>query len=173
MQTTATSNLKPSYWRSACHVVAPDFSRLQASIKRHGFLSPLVIQPNGTIIDGYHRWIIANDCNIKNVPVVVVDIDDIDAMLLHVDMNRYRGAVIAKLLSSLIQQILLSKKYSYDDLRKRMALSDDEFSLLADGSLIKMRNIKEHKYSAAWVPVESKTGEDIFIERPTGLAEQV
>ena len=35
-------------------------------------LHPIVIQKDGTIIDGYHRWTIANEQNMKKVPVNVV-----------------------------------------------------------------------------------------------------
>ena len=48
----------------------------------------------------------------------------------------------------------------------------DEFDVLLDGTLIKMRKIKQHTYSPAWVPIESKNGEDLHIERPTGHSEQ-
>ena len=52
-------------------------------------------------------------------------------------------------------------------------MTSDEFDVLADGSLVKMRKIKQHSYSPAWVPIESTSGEDIRIERPTGHTEQV
>ena len=49
----------------------------------------------------------------------------------------------------------------------------EEFQILLDGSLVKMRKIKQHTYSPAWVPIESASGEDIKIERPTGHSETV
>ena len=54
-----------------------------------------------------------------------------------------------------------------------MSLTSEEFDILAEGSLIKMRKIKQHTYSPAWVPIESNTGEDIKVERVTGHSEQV
>ena len=169
-----TRSLKKSSWHSVCYIVTPDLKRLEDSIETYGILSPIVIKPDGTIIDGFHRWNIALSKGIDKVPVVVVEVDDVEAMLLHIDMNRYRGIVIAKYLSWLIQNVLSSKKYSQNELRKRLALTTEEFDLLAEGSLIKMRKIKQHTYSPAWVPVESKTDEPaIKIERPTGHSEQV
>jgi hypothetical protein len=173
MDYTKVSELRPAKWASACYIVTPDYKRLSESIGTYGILSPIVIQPDGTIVDGYHRWLIANEQSISKVPVVVVDVDDIAAMLLHIDMNRYRGIVIAKYLSRMIQRILSSGSYDHDSLRKRMSMTKDEFDILADGSLIKMRKIKQHSYSPAWVPIESNTGEDITVERVTGHAEQV
>jgi len=109
---------------------------------------------------------------IKKVPVVVVNCDDVAAMLLHIDMNRYRGIVVAKYLSRLMQRIMQSQRYTEEELRTRLGMTYDEFDVLLDGTLIKMRKIKQHTYSPAWVPIESKTGEDLHIERPTGHSEQ-
>jgi len=167
------SKLKPAKWVSSSYVVSPDYRRLTNSIISYGILSPIVCQPNGTIIDGYHRWTVANEQKIKTVPVMVVDIDDIDAMLLHIDLNRSRGVVIAKFLSRMLKKVIASGKYEYDDLRRKLEMTSDEFDVLADGSLVKMRKIKQHSYSPAWVPIESASGEDIRIERPTGHTEQV
>ena len=52
-------------------------------------------------------------------------------------------------------------------------MTQNEFEVLLEGSLVKMRKIKQHTYSPAWVPIESASGEDIHIERPTGHAEKV
>tara|TARA_B100000287_G_scaffold427480_1_gene477191 strand:+ start:2765 stop:3298 length:534 start_codon:yes stop_codon:yes gene_type:complete len=168
-----TSKLKPAKWVSASYVVSPDYRRLTNSIIKYGILSPIVCQKNGKIIDGYHRWTVANEQNIKTVPVVIVDCDDVDAMLLHIDMNRSRGVVVAKYLSRMLKRIIASGKYSYQDLQLKLEMTSDEFDVLADGSLIKMRKIKQHNYSPAWVPIESASGEDIRVERPTGHTEQV
>lgn len=167
-----TSELSPAKWSSACYIVAPDYKRLLSSIDTYGILSPIVIQKNGTIIDGYHRWIIANELKIKKVPVAVVKCDDVEAVLLHIDMNRYRGIVIAKYLSRLMQRVMQSQRYTEEELRTKLGMTYDEFDVLLDGTLIKMRKIKQHTYSPAWVPIESKNGEDLHIERPTGHSEQ-
>lgn len=173
MHMMAISDVKLPKWRSATYVVAPDLNRLTDSIKQFGMLSPIVVQRNGTIIDGCYRYEIAKSLKMREVPVNVVDVDDVDALFLHVDLNRYRGIVVAKFLSWLIQRMIVSDKYSRNDIRRKLAMTGDEFELLSDGSLIKMRKIKQHTYSPAWVPIESKTGEDITIERPTGHSEQV
>ena len=97
----------------------------------------------------------------------------VEAMLLHIDLNRYRGVVVAKFLSRLIRRIYQSGKYSDNKLRKKLGMTQNEFEVLLEGSLVKMRKIKQHTYSPAWVPIESASGEDIHIERPTGHSEKV
>tara|TARA_R100000005_G_C4999789_1_gene206579 strand:- start:2469 stop:3005 length:537 start_codon:yes stop_codon:yes gene_type:complete len=173
MELVKTNELRPADWSSTCYVVKPDYKQLTKSIKEYGMLSPIIAQKDGTIIDGYHRWVIANENRIKKVPVTFLDIDKIEAILLHIDINRYRGIVISKFLSRLIQRIISSGRYSDERLRERMGMTWDEFDVLNEGSLVKMRKIKQHTYSPAWVPIESPTGEDIHIERPTGHKEQV
>lgn len=173
MDFVSTSSIRPPKWTTSCYIVSPDYKRLSKSIDTYGFFSPIVIQKDGAIIDGFHRWTVANELNISQVPVVVADVDDIEAMLLHIDLNRYRGIVIAKYLSRMMQRIMESDRFSEDQLRERMGLGQDEFDILLDGTLIKMRKIKQHSYSPAWVPIESKSGEDIVIEKPTGHSEQV
>ncbi len=176
MQTDSLSctDLKIGGWATSCYVVRPDYKRLLTSIQTYGVLSPLVVQQGtNTIIDGHHRLKAAQELSSTTVPCITVECDDIEAVLLHIDLNRYRGVVVAKFLSNLIGYILETGAYEYDALRDRMALSKEEFDILADGTLVKMRKIKQHSYSPAWVPVESATGEDIGIERVTGHAEQV
>ena len=91
----------------------------------------------------------------------------------HIDINRYRGIVVAKHLSRVLQKIYQSGKYGVNELRKKLGMTLEEFQILLDGSLVKMRKIKQHTYSPAWVPIESASGEDIKIERPTGHSETV
>lgn len=172
-ETESIRSLRPSDWGTACYLVDPDKRQLEESIKTYGILNPIIVQKDGTIIDGLHRVNIASDLGIRNVPIVRLDVDKVEAMILHIDLNRYRSIVVAKSMSRIIKRILNSGKYEYDSLRKRLKMTREEFDVLADGTLIKMRKIKQHSYSPAWVPIESNKSEDIQIERPTGHTEQV
>ena len=173
IETESLKNLRSANWQTVCYVVQPDKNQLKESIRTYGILSPIVVNKNNVVIDGYARIDIAASLGIVNVPVVRVDVDEVEEMLLHINLNRYRGIVVAKFMSQIIKRILSSRKYTYEDLRKKMRLTSEEFDVLSSGSLIKMRKIKQHTYSPAWVPIESKTGDDIQIERPTGHSEQV
>jgi len=167
------SDIRLPHWNSTCYIVAPDYAQLKSSIEKFGMLHPVTVSKNGTLIDGFHRLAVNQELGINEVDVISVEVDDVESILLHIDLNRYRGIVIAKNLSHLITNLLNSGRYEYDELRKRMKLTREEFDVLADGTLIKMRKIKQHTYSPAWVPIESSAGEDIKIERPTGHKEQV
>ena len=169
-----TESLSESFWGSITYLVSHDFRRLKNSIELYGILQPIICQEaTDCIIDGLHRWRIAKLLGMPEVPIVYVDVPDEEAAVMHVVINRNRGVVVNRFLSELIQEMVLVNEVDAEEMQEQLGLNDEEFSLLLDGSLIKMRNIKEHKYSPAWVPIESPTGENIMIERPTGDSEIV
>lgn len=175
MTWVAAASLRPAPWRST-YVLKPDLQVLASSLEDYGWLQPLVIQQaTGVIIDGNYRWEIASNLSKlkketeEKVPVIFVDCDDIEAMLLHARMNRGRGNVVARKLSRIVQQVLRSKKYGEPDLKRSLGMHSDEMDLMVDGSLLKDKKIAEHKYSAAWVPIEAPASlkdQAITIERP-------
>jgi N6-adenosine-specific RNA methylase IME4/DNA-binding transcriptional regulator YiaG len=56
---------------------------LEASIARHGVLQPILVLPDGRIIDGYHRWQIARD----KTPFTTINLDEEAAFLLGLSVN--------------------------------------------------------------------------------------
>lgn len=170
-------SIRPAKWRTT-YVLKPDLKLLAQSMVEAGWLSPIVVRREDmTIIDGFHRWLVAQQDKDfvrthgnKTVPVQFVEIDEVDAMVLHVRMNRARGQVMAKYLSLMIHDILSSRKYKESDFKRLFNMSDDEICVLLEGNLIKHRKVKDHEYSKAWVPIEVPAGKEIpvveFIERP-------
>lgn len=170
------NSIRPADWR-ANHVLKPDMKLLSQSMMTFGWTAPLVVrEQDSRIIDGYHRWLIAQTDRefgrkhgAKTVPVVFYDIDSIDAMVMHIVLNRSRGQLVARRLSPLVRNILKTKKYSEADMRRILTMSRDEIATLLDGTLFKQRKIDEYEYSKAWVPIEvpaGKTIENVKIELP-------
>ena len=166
--------LKPAEWRTT-YVLRPDMDLLKVSMMDAGWLSPVLVRAaNSAIIDGFHRWVIAQDPKFARkhgslIPVVYSDVDDLEARLIHVRMNRARGQIVAKRLSSLLKDLMRSGRYVQEELPELLCMSADEIELRLDGTLLRRRNIKEHSYSKAWVPVEAPPAEEmvqIEIERP-------
>jgi ParB family transcriptional regulator, chromosome partitioning protein len=56
------------------HVSLADVEDLVASVKRHGILEPLVVQPDGQIITGERRYVAAKYAGLKFIPVVVREV---------------------------------------------------------------------------------------------------
>lgn len=168
------SLLQPATWRTN-YILKPDLKILILSIEKYGLLSPIVVQKSSkTIIDGHQRIIAVSQSKIlskqyaKSIPCIEVDISDIDAMVLHVQMNRGRGSIMAKRMSDVVKKIHQSQVYSIDEIDEMFNMSVQESDMMLDGSLIKMRKIKEHTYSKAWVPIEApaKSLDKIILEKP-------
>jgi len=155
--------VKPEW--HATYIVRPDLLVLSTSLFQHGFLAPIVVQKNtNIIIDGCQRWMLSKEIvelNKKNnnlVPVVFVDCDSLEAMMMHLQLNRGRGNLLAHKVSSIVRDLFNSGKYTEKDFDRLLTMKHDELDVLFDGTIIKQKKISEHKYSRAWVPVEAPAG---------------
>jgi len=154
-------SLRPAPW-AVTHLLRPDERALIQSMTDWGWLQPLVVRAEDrTIIDGNSRWVIAKDNKGvqsrfgSEVPVVWVSCDEVDAMLMHIRMNRSKGMSVAKKTSNLLKIIRSSRKYDDTTLKNLLVMTREEFDILSDGSYIKKKSLKEHTYSRGWVPVEA------------------
>lgn len=170
-----TESLLVPEWR-ATYILRPDLLVLSASLQQYGFIQPIHISKSTReIIDGSERWLLAK--NVKKIaevidgliPVVEHECDSLDAMIMHVRLNRGRGSIVAKPLSKIIRKVYLTGKYNGEDLKNLLCMGVDELDLMLDASIIKTRKIREHSYARAWVPIEadSKTiDRGSIVERP-------
>jgi hypothetical protein len=175
IENIAGGELSSAPWRST-YTLKPDQRTLVSSLRTYGWLQPIVAQAStGLIIDGHERWkIAAADAEVFKrdkgmVPVLWVECDEVDAMIMHVKVNRSRGIMHASSLSKLLKRILRSGAYESAELKSLLGMSKDEFDLLIAGSFFKTRKISEHTYSKAWVPIEAPPGAispSANIERP-------
>ena len=149
----------------ATYILRPALLVLARSIAEHGILAPLVVQREGAnVIDGGQRLrIVLGNASINEacegkVPVTWIGCDDTEAMILHIQINRGRGAMVAHKLSKLVKtlkRVMRMTDAQYNDL---FNMKFDELELMLDGSIIKHRKVPKHKYSRAWVPVEAPPG---------------
>lgn len=168
------NSIRPFDWRCN-YVLKPDMELLRLSMSEFGWVQPIIVRSEDSrIIDGAHRWIIAGEPPFRkvhgeNIPVIFRSCDEIDAMIMHIRLNRSRGEIFAKPFSKLIKKIVLSGKYSAEELEDILIMSVDEVDLMLSGGLLKQRKIPDHQYSRAWVPVEAPSkseAESVVIERP-------
>lgn len=167
-------SLSESPWR-ATHVLKPDLELLRDSIIEYGILSPIIIRKKKhQIIDGYHRWLVIRSSKelMKrydgNIEALVFDIDEIDAMVMHLRLNRGRGAIFANNVSTIVKDVCYSGKYDSEELRQLLNMNVMEMDVMLDGTLLKSRKVKDHTYSKAWVPIEVPAGkpDNAVLERP-------
>ena len=150
---------------NATYILKPDLMSLADSIASFGILSPLIVQrESNLVIDGSQRLLLLRgnrslyDAVGGRILVNYIDCDELDAMFLHLQMNRARGAAVAKKISHIIRTLKRSRKYSIKDFEHRLSMKSVELDLMLDGTIIMQRDIKSHNYSRAWVPVEAPPG---------------
>jgi hypothetical protein len=169
IETYSTDELQPGPWK-ATFLLKTDLKALAASMQMFGWTQPLVVRRDTLeIIDGHERWNLTRNTPLgKTIPVVLQDLDTIDSTLLHIHLNRDRGQLQARPLGRLLNKIIVSRKYTEQQLRKQFAMTTDEIDVLLNGTLLRQRNVAEHKYSRAWVPIEAAAGShtDITFEAP-------
>lgn len=112
---------------------------LKQSIMTNGWTLPIVVRPDYTIIDGFHRWTVAGQEPLKTilqnkVPVVVVDHEnETDNMLGTVTHNRARGTHMLEPMKNIVKKLLDSGK-TVEEIGKQLGMKPEEVFRLSDFS---------------------------------------
>ncbi len=87
-------------------------ARLRESISRYGLVEPLVVRPlDGSlyeVLSGNQRLRVLQDMDLGSIPCVIVELNDIKAMLLAQALNSLRGEDDLALKGALLKEILSS-----------------------------------------------------------------
>jgi len=109
------------------------FAKELESIKRFGFISPLIVRRLGDIyeiIDGEHRWKAAMRLGLTELPVFDIGpISDHEARQLTIVLNELRGKPEQAKLGELLRGLLTES--SIDELIQVLPYSKDEFGTIA------------------------------------------
>ena len=82
-----------------------ELRKLMRSIESFGFVEPVVVNKDGTIIGGHQRIEAAKNLGMEEVPVVQVDMPENKAKALNLALNRIGGEFDDALLKSLLEQL--------------------------------------------------------------------
>jgi ParB/RepB/Spo0J family partition protein len=105
--------------------------KLVRSIKERKFIVPIVANKEGIIVDGEHRYLASKECGLKEVSVILVDMEADDMKLSTLGLNNIRGCdspiKLAKLLQDLNQRHTLSEisekiGYGAEELKDKLEL---------------------------------------------------
>lgn len=145
-------------------VFRPELQLLERSILLTGYVQPILITPDRTIIDGFHRVMLARDSvNLQKrykgqVPCAVLDVPRDRAMLLTIRMNRAKGTHVAVRMSQIVHELIDVFHCDPQEIAIEIGASREEVDLLYQDGVFKMKNIADYQYSKAWYPAEkSKT----------------
>lgn len=142
-------------------VMNAEMNLIERSILRTGWIQPILVNKNLTIIDGFHRWTLSRlSTQLREkyhgkVPCAVLDVTDAEAMVITVRINRAKGTHLAFRMSDYIKELIKTHKIPIDDLAKDIGATIEEVELLMKSDVFEHKNIENWTYSEAWFPSES------------------
>lgn len=116
------NNYNPNYMPSQI------FESLANGIQQNKFFGSIIVNKNGIIIDGEHRYLALKKLGAKKVPCIVEDVDDNMAKILTVRINRERGYLTPVETGTVLN--VLSKSIPLDVLQKQTDIPAQEIALL-------------------------------------------
>lgn len=112
---------------------------LKQSILTNGWTLPIVVRPDFTIIDGFHRWTVAGEEPLKSmlegkVPVVIVEHKDKAGNIYGtVTHNRARGTHLLEPMKAIVRELMGEGK-SVEEIGKQLGMRPEEIFRLSNFS---------------------------------------
>ena len=110
---------------------------LTQSILSNGWTLPIVVRPDYTIIDGFHRWTVAGREPLKSklggkVPVVIVDHHGDDSADVYgtITHNRARGTHLLEPMKAIVKRLLDEGK-TIPEIGKQLGMRPEEIFRLS------------------------------------------
>ncbi len=121
---------------------------LKASIKKYGFVDPVIAnsasERKGVVIGGHFRLSIAKEIGIKEIPVVYLNIPDLEKEKeLNLRLNKNTGEFDLDLLANFDESFLADIGFSSEELDDIFAIDDipEEFDLEKELAKLNIKNI--------------------------------
>lgn len=157
VQIVSRDLLKPNDYNPN-KVLEENLELLIQSILTNGWTLPIVIRPDYTIIDGFHRWTVAGREPLKTmldnkVPVVIVEHDSNEKNIYGtITHNRARGTHLLEPMEKIVKTLLDSGK-SVKEISKQLGMKPEEIFRLSqmDKKEFLKLMIKDEKYGKAFV----------------------
>jgi hypothetical protein len=138
-----------------------ELALIERSILRTGWVQPILINPRGIIIDGFHRYSLSRNSPKLlakyggMVPVVVMDVSDAEAMFLTIRMNRAKGTHVAFKMHTVVRELIDVHGCDRAQVALEIGATLEEIDLLYQEGVFTAKNIQTWEYSKAWVPKET------------------
>ena len=121
-------------------VMEDNLKLLMQSIKTNGWTLPIVVRPDYTIIDGFHRWTVSGREPLRTelgnkVPIVIVDhSEDKDKNIYGtITHNRARGTHLLEPMKNIVKELIDSGKTT-KEISKELGMKEEEIFRLSDFS---------------------------------------
>ena len=90
------------------------------------------------------------------VPCVVMDLDDREAMLLTIRINRAKGVHEASSMAKIAKKLVNEFGMTPANLQEELGMGGREVELLLADTVFVIKEIDKWQYSKAWYPYEDK-----------------
>lgn len=140
-------------------VLEKNLKLLTESIMSNGFCFPIVIRPDFTIIDGFHRWLVSGREPLKTllrgkIQVVIVYHDtQADDMAGTITFNRARGTHLLEPMENIVKK-LLGEGLSVEEISRKIGMSKEEIfrlSSLDRDQFLDLLTSREQRFSKAQI----------------------
>lgn len=155
LQWIERNKLKPNDYNPN-KVSKENLKLLTQSILTNGWTLPIVVRPDMTIIDGFHRWTVAGEEPLFSmlggkVPVVIVSHEDESGNIYGtVTHNRARGTHLLEPMKAIVQRLIDEEK-TVEEIGKQLGMRPEEIFRLSNFTREDFLNmmVKDNKYSSA------------------------
>ncbi len=108
IQKMKIEKLKPAKYNPRKDLKPEDeeYQKIKRSIEEFGFVSPLVVNKDMTVIGGHQRLKVLIEMGYKQVECIIVDLDKTKEKALNVALNQIRGEWDTEKLEAIIQELL-------------------------------------------------------------------
>ena len=106
--------------------VMGDLSELKASIAEKGIIEPLIVRQRGSryqIIAGERRYQAASQIGLRELPVVIRDVDDNEVIEVALIENLQRKDLTAFEEADALQQLAQRCRYTHEDMARKLGKS--------------------------------------------------
>lgn len=117
-------------------VAPPEMELLVTSILEDGWTQPIVVLPDLTIVDGFHRYTVSGWPQLVEkfggyVPTVMVDLDPVHRKMSTIRHNRARGTHGILPMAEIVQG-MVEEGCTKEQIMERLSMEDEEVDRLLD-----------------------------------------
>jgi len=120
------SKIKPNRYQPRTHFDAAELKSLTDSIRKEGVIMPILVRPAGDgyeLIAGERRWRASQAVGLLEIPAVVRDVDDLQALELAIIENEQRDDLTAIESARAYQRLMQEFAYTQQQVAERIDVS--------------------------------------------------
>lgn len=120
------SKIKPNRYQPRTHFDADELKTLTESIRKEGVIMPILVRPAGDgfeLIAGERRWRASQAAGLQDIPAVVRDVDDLQALELAIIENEQRDDLTSIESARAYQRLMDEFAYTQQQVAERLDVS--------------------------------------------------